>query len=160
MSALKAGIAYVLTVFAVGFALGAIRVTFIAPATGPLAAVLLELPLMLTASWFAARWLTDAMHVPETLAARVMMGSIAFVLLMIIETLFGLAFGRSFASQLSDLQQPAGSGWPRGPNNVCLDANPAFAPRSQIMTSHLPNRQFRPIISVCSTDERRWSDVE
>ena len=108
MSVLKAGIAYVLTVFAVGFALGAIRVTFIAPATGPLAAVLLELPLMLTASWFAARWLTDAMHVPETLAARVMMGSIAFVLLMIIETLFGLAFGRSFASQLSDLQQPAG----------------------------------------------------
>jgi hypothetical protein len=108
MSALKAGIAYVLTVFAVGFALGAIRVTFIAPAAGPLAAVLIELPFMLTASWFAAKWLTEAMHVPGTLAARVMMGSIAFVLLMIIETLFGLAFGRSFASQLSDLQQAAG----------------------------------------------------
>ncbi len=108
MNAFKAGVAYVLTVFAAGFALGAIRVTFITPTTGPLAAVLIELPFMLMASWLAARWLIRAMQVPGTVAARVMMGSTAFVLLMVIETLFGLAFGRSLASQLGDLRQPAG----------------------------------------------------
>lgn len=108
MKTFKAGIAYVLTVFAVGFALGAIRVTFIAPKTGPLAAVLIELPFMLTASWIAAKWLIRVLQVPGTVSARVMMGSIAFALLMVIETLFGLAFGRSLASQLSELRQPAG----------------------------------------------------
>ena len=108
MTIIKAGIAYVLIVFAIGFALGAIRVTFIAPATGPLAAVLIELPFMLTAAWFTAKWLIRTLEVRATVSSRAIMGLVAFALLMVIETLVGSAFGRSLASQLSDLQQPAG----------------------------------------------------
>ena len=108
MNVAKAGTAYVLIVFAVGFALGAIRVTFIAPATGPLAAVFIELPFMLTAAWFIAGWLIRTLEVPATVSARAIMGLVAFALLMVIETLAGSAFGRSLASQLSELQQPAG----------------------------------------------------
>ena len=108
MTVFKVAVAYVLTVFAAGFALGAIRVTYIAPATGAFAAVLIELPFMLTASWFAAKWLTHVMRTPKTCSARAGMGLIAFALLMVIETVFGLAFGRSIASQVSNLWQPAG----------------------------------------------------
>ena len=108
MTAIKSGIAYVLIGFAIGFALGAIRVTFIAPATGPLAAVLIELPFMLTAAWFTAKWLVNTFQVAATVSTRAIMGLVAFALLMVIETLFGLAFGRSLGDQFSDLLQPAG----------------------------------------------------
>lgn len=108
MSAVKAGIAYVLIVFAAGFALGAIRVTFIAPQTGPLVAVLIELPFMLLASWFMAKWVLVTFQVPATIFARALMGLVAFALLMVIEALFGTAFGRSLESQLNELLTPAG----------------------------------------------------
>lgn len=108
MSAAKAGIAYVLIVFAAGFVLGAIRVTFIAPQTGPLVAVLIELPFMLVASWIAAKWVLGTFQVPATLSARTVMGLVAFALLMVIEALFGAAFGRSMENQLNELLTPAG----------------------------------------------------
>lgn len=108
MTPIKAGIAYVLIVFAVGFALGAIRVTFITPATGPLVAVLIELPFMLTAAWFTAKWLVHRFQLAATVSTRAIMGLVAFALLMVIETVFGFAFGRSLESQFSDIQQPAG----------------------------------------------------
>ena len=55
--ATRAGAAYFAIVFAVGFVLGALRVTFLAPAVGPLPAVALELPVMLAASWWTCGWL-------------------------------------------------------------------------------------------------------
>ena len=55
MSALvKSALAYTLPVFALAFALGALRVTLVAPATGPLLAVALEVPLVLALSWIIA----------------------------------------------------------------------------------------------------------
>ena len=50
----KAALAYVLPVFALAFAFGVLRVTLIAPRTGPLPAVALELPLVLALSWAVA----------------------------------------------------------------------------------------------------------
>lgn len=77
---LKAAFAY-LPVFAVAFALGALRVTLVAPQTGALAAVALELPLVLALSWAVAgrvlrRW-------PQ--APRAAFGALAFALLMLLE---------------------------------------------------------------------------
>jgi hypothetical protein len=43
-------------VFFVGFILGTVRVLLIAPRLGETAAVLLETPVMLVASWFVCRW--------------------------------------------------------------------------------------------------------
>jgi hypothetical protein len=108
MTALKAAAVYFAGVFSIGFVLGTIRVLALVPALGPLAATLLELPLMLAASWFVAKWAIARFTVPPNLLPRLQMGGAAFFLLMSGETLLGLAFGRSLASQFSDLLQPAG----------------------------------------------------
>ena len=108
MNAIKAGTAYVLIVFAAGFVLGAIRVTFVAPQTGRFIAVLLEQPFMLTISWFCAHRLVSALNVPATMPSRIATAVTAFVLLMVIEASFGLAFGNSLAVQLQNLSEPAG----------------------------------------------------
>ena len=108
MNAIKAGTDYVLIVFAAGFVLGAIRVTFVAPQTGRFIAVLLEQPFMLAVSWFCARRLVSALNVPAAIPSRTVMAVTAFVLLMAIETTFGLAFGNSLAVQLQNLSEPAG----------------------------------------------------
>ena len=44
---LKAGVLYFLGVFALGFILGAIRIFFLVPYSGPVVAVLVELPFIL-----------------------------------------------------------------------------------------------------------------
>lgn len=56
MRALKAGAAYFAVVFAVGFVLGVARTLWIAPLIGERAAELAETPVMLLASFAAARW--------------------------------------------------------------------------------------------------------
>ena len=53
---IKAATAYFAIVFGIGFVLGTARVLVIIPRIGELAAVLLEVPVMLATSWFAARW--------------------------------------------------------------------------------------------------------
>lgn len=89
----KAAIAYVVPVFAVAFVLGALRVTLVAPVTGPLVAVALEVPLVLALAWAVAgrvlrRW-------PLPLPSRLLMGALAFALLMLFELLTALGFGQT-----------------------------------------------------------------
>lgn len=55
-NATKAGVAYGLAAFAIGFLLGAVRVLRVAPAFGDLAATAIELPLMLTSCWYLSNW--------------------------------------------------------------------------------------------------------
>ena len=103
----KPAFAYVLPVFAVAFVLGALRVTLIAPALGPLPAVALELPLVLALSWAVAgrvlaRW-------PLSKPRRGVLALAAFALLMLLELLTALAFGQTPAQFLAALLTPAGA---------------------------------------------------
>ncbi len=110
MNTLKAGAAYFAAVFAVGFILGAGRVMMLEPALGPVFAVLLELPIMLTASWLLCAWFIRQFRIQATFYARFFMGLTAFILLMAAE--FALAhygFGRSGADQLQALATPSGA---------------------------------------------------
>lgn len=54
MRIVKPALACVLPVFALAFCLGALRVTLVATLTGPLAAVALEVPVVLALAWAVA----------------------------------------------------------------------------------------------------------
>lgn len=90
--AVKAGVAYWALIFALGFVLGTARVLWGAQALGETTFILIEIPVILTASWFAARWLLRRYAV-QTLPASAVMGTLAFVLLMGAE--LALAMGLS-----------------------------------------------------------------
>jgi hypothetical protein len=108
-AAVPAGVLYFALVFAIGFALGALRVTLLAPALGEFAAVALELPLMLSASWFASAWLVRSFRVPRTGGARLVMGGVALALLLVAELGLGLfGFGRGLAEQVAAWASPVG----------------------------------------------------
>src|SRR6266540_3135155 len=100
--ATRAGALYALTLFLIGFMLGTMRVLLIVPRLGETAAVLLETPLILAASWFVCRWYVERLDVPRRVGARSLMGVVAFVVLMAAEfALGGLVFGRSAIEQLA-----------------------------------------------------------
>jgi hypothetical protein len=81
----KAGSIYFLVVFAAGFVMGTVRVVAMAPTLGHTGAVILELPVMLTIAWFASRHAIARFGVPAALSARLTMGTLAFVLVMLAE---------------------------------------------------------------------------
>ena len=88
---IKPALTYFAVVFAAAFLFGALRVTLIAPQIGTLAAVKLEVPLILCLSWIVAgrvlrRW-------PLTSGKAMTMGALAFALLMLAE--FALAYNLS-----------------------------------------------------------------
>jgi len=84
-----AGLAYFALVFLLGSMLGIIRILLVAPLLGPIGATLVELPIMLLLSWLICRALVRGLAVPAETGARLLMGGLAFLLLMIAE--FGLA---------------------------------------------------------------------
>lgn len=93
-----AGIVYFAMVFALGFVLGTVRTLFVqhAPSGGRLLGVLIELPIMIGASWFLCLSAIRRFAVAPTVTARVVMGGLAFALLMLAELLVGaLLFGRT-----------------------------------------------------------------
>ncbi|KAF0114744.1 MAG: hypothetical protein FD150_1383 [Rhodobacteraceae bacterium] len=103
----KAGVAYVSAVFAVAFLIGALRVMLIAPRTGPLLAVALEVPLILALSWLVAgrvlrRWPLEA-------GQRLATAALAFALLMALELATALAFGQTSGDFLTAMTTPAGA---------------------------------------------------
>lgn len=108
MNSIKAGAAYFVIIFSLGFVLGALRVTLIIPRIGELAATLLEVPVILAASWFVSGWLMKRLHVGPDTRVRLLMGAVAFGLTMIAEPLLGQFFSRPISVQLAALQQPAG----------------------------------------------------
>lgn len=106
---LVAGFFYFLTVFACAFVLGTIRVLWILPATGPLIAVLLELPLVLLLSWWVSGVLIRRCAVSAAALPRLVMGGLAFTLLMVAElalTIF--VFGGTPARFLAGLATTEG----------------------------------------------------
>lgn len=99
---LRAGATYFAVIFALGFVLGTIRVLVLLPRVGETTAVLLEGPLILTASWFACRFLIKTFRVAPAFAARLLMGASALALLLFAE--FGLGvygFNRSVAEHFA-----------------------------------------------------------
>jgi hypothetical protein len=106
-SAAIAGLAYFSIVFAVGFALGTLRVLVLIPTFGdPIAAIIVELPIILALSWMASRWLIVRFDVPISFNARLVMGGLAFTTLMIAElgvSVFG--FGRTLSAHLEQYRQ-------------------------------------------------------
>lgn len=101
--------AYFAVVFGLGFGLGVARVLVTAPRLGEVPAVLLELPVMLAASWFASRWCAGLFGVPARAPERLAMGFVAFDLVLLAEgALSVLAFGRTVAQHLETYTHWAG----------------------------------------------------
>jgi hypothetical protein len=106
---LKAAAPYFLVVFAAGFVLGTLRVLVLAPALGAVAAVALEVPLMLAVAWFASRWAVARHRVPARERPRLAMGGLAFALLMSAELALGVwGFGQSPAAIAVGFLRPEG----------------------------------------------------
>jgi len=107
--AAKAGLAYFAVVFAAGFAMGTARELVIAPRLGSVGAVLVELPIMLVLSWFAAGRLVMAFAVASDGAARLAMGALAFVLLQGGEMALAAAFGLAPVAYVAGLASLKGA---------------------------------------------------
>ncbi|MBP6815396.1 MAG: hypothetical protein KA169_10940 [Burkholderiaceae bacterium] len=106
---LKAGTAYFLVVFTFAFAMGVLRVLVLVPRMGEVAAVLIEVPLVVAVSWWVCRWATARWQVGNANRDRLMMGAVAFGLLIAIEWAMSVtAFGRTSAQFVQSMFTPAG----------------------------------------------------
>ncbi|MFM9862239.1 MAG: hypothetical protein ACKVRO_01415 [Micropepsaceae bacterium] len=107
--AAKAGVAYFAIAFAIAFVLGALRVLFVAPRVGEFGAVLIEVPIMLTVSWLVCGWVLNRIAVPASIGARLVMGAVAFALLMAAEFALGIyGFGNTAGEIVSSFARPPG----------------------------------------------------
>lgn len=103
-----AGVVYTIAVFAVGFALGTVRVLWLAPRIGPLLAVAVETPIMLWASWKISYWCCSRYSLSTAVSARVAMGLVAFALLMLLELATSrFVFGNSWSGYLDSFKSTA-----------------------------------------------------
>jgi hypothetical protein len=109
LNGFKASVVYFAAVFSAGFVFGALRVLVLVPQVGERLAVLIELPFMLTVSWFVCKSIVGRFSVSAAFGPRLAMGSGAFALLMAAEaglSVFG--FGRTLAQHLDSLLTAAG----------------------------------------------------
>lgn len=110
MSMFRAGAAYFAIVFTVGFAAGTLRTLLLVPRTGESLAVLLELPLMLTASWFISLRICRELAVPPLPGPRLAMGLVALTLLLVAEWLLAMSLaGRTAAEHFGHYLTWAGA---------------------------------------------------
>ena len=108
--ALRAGFVYFALIFAAGFILGTLRIFVILPRFGPSLAVLIGLPVILAICWFGAKWIVEKFAVPAVVADRLAMGVIAFVFLILAETILATAgFGRTLTGFLRSFATPEGA---------------------------------------------------
>ena len=104
-----AALGYGLATFAAGFLFGSLRLLLLAPKVGTVPAALIEVPLMLGASWLLCDWAVSRFAVAPTLPDRVAMGALAFIILMACEFAAGfLLFGIGPGEQLRAMASPAG----------------------------------------------------
>jgi vacuolar-type H+-ATPase subunit I/STV1 len=109
-SVIAAGLAYFAIVFAAGFVLGTIRTLVLVPRIGAVAAVLVELPLMLAIAVVVCRWLVSRLAVSPSFGPRLVMGVVAFVLLMAAELALSiLLFAGTVDGFIAALGTPAGA---------------------------------------------------
>jgi hypothetical protein len=102
MGSIRSGAIYFTLVFAIGFVFGTVRVLWLEPRIGALAAVALELPVMLAAAWVACGHILTRSQVTARHGADIGMGAVALLLLLTAEfTLGSFGFGRPVANQLA-----------------------------------------------------------
>ena len=107
---LPAGFTYFALVFAAGFALGVVRVGWLAGRVGERNAELLEMPLMLAVVFLAARWVVTRFRLPSASGPRLAVGFLALALLLACELTVVLALrGLSFSEYLASRDPLAGS---------------------------------------------------
>lgn len=82
---IRSALLYYAVVFGAGFALALIRVPFLVPRFGVRIAELIEMPIMLSIIFFAARWIVYQRLTPATAATRLATGLIALGLLLLTE---------------------------------------------------------------------------
>jgi hypothetical protein len=87
VKAITAGIAYFGLVFAAGFAMGTVRVLFLVPRQGERFAELLEMPFMLVATWWAARFVVRHFALAGAASVRLTTGLVGLALLLTAEIL-------------------------------------------------------------------------
>lgn len=109
LRATKAGALYAIVVFSIGFILGTTRVLLLAPSLGETTVVILEVPIMLAASWFVCRWCLARLNIGRAVPTRSLMGLAAFLVLMLAEVGLGAVFGRSLGDQLAGYVSPSGA---------------------------------------------------
>ena len=88
MLVVKAALTYFALAFGTGFVLGPLRIVFLVPRLGERYAELLELPVMVSACYFAARWTCRRFAVPRQSGPRLAIGFAALGLMLTAE--FGL----------------------------------------------------------------------
>jgi hypothetical protein len=93
MTIVRAAILYFAVVFAAGFIAGTFRTLIVAPRLGEVAAVALELPVMIAVSWWACGWVLRRWPVTKDVAQRLAMGLVALVLLLVGEAAISLLLG-------------------------------------------------------------------
>lgn len=104
-----AGLVYFAVIFALGFVLGTVRTIVLEPAVGDLRAVLLELPVMLAASWIACGVIARRLTPRPAWSQRAIMGATAFICLMAAEIALALwLFDSTPARLLVGWATPAG----------------------------------------------------
>jgi hypothetical protein len=82
---------YATIVFAMGFVIGTLRVLFFVPAAGELAAVVLEIPIMLALAWFVASRIFPGRGLSREQGVET--GLASFLLLQLAESLLAGFFG-------------------------------------------------------------------
>ena len=85
-------VAYFGLVFSIGFVLGAIRVSLLVPRIGVRLAELLEMPVMIAASIWSARFVVRRFDLPTSHRVRLQVGVMAFALLVGAEFAFAYYF--------------------------------------------------------------------
>jgi hypothetical protein len=90
---LKAALVYFALVFGAGFVLGPIRILWLVPRIGVRAAELLEMPLMIAVTFFAARWVVRRFVLWTAMAARLAVGAVALTFLAAAELALAVGLG-------------------------------------------------------------------
>ncbi|MGE3856889.1 MAG: hypothetical protein AB7G21_08015 [Dehalococcoidia bacterium] len=108
-AAVRAGAAYALAVFVVGFVLGTLRVLVVAPVTGEVAAVAIEVPIMLLAAALIAPRVAARARIGGARGERATMGAVGLGVLLALEWALAVAvFGRSPAEVVASYGTAAG----------------------------------------------------
>ena len=106
---LKPAVLYFALTFAAGFVFGAFRMFVLMPRVGEVAAVLIECPFILLASFLVARWVLRRFAPDARAGRRLLIGLFAFAMLMSAELLMSWLRGISPGEFAASLLKTAGA---------------------------------------------------